>query len=82
MALKRVASKVCDRCGASRYVRTYRIIAFHEGRTLTLHLCPQHRGPLTELLDLFPKGKRGIPRIRAVESKEAAMRGMRKEMKG
>lgn len=81
MALKRVLSKACDKCGKSNsYVRTYRIVAFHEGRTLTVHLCPEHRVQLTEFLDMFPKGKRSIPRLRSIDSKEEAMRGMHKEM--
>jgi len=80
MALKRVLTKACDKCGATRYIRTYRIVAFHEDRTLTLHLCPTHRKQLTEFLDLFPKGKRQIPRTKTVVPKDQAMRGMRKQM--
>ena len=83
MALKRVLTKACDRCGKTKYVRTYRIVAFHEDRTLTVHLCPEHRKQLTEFLDMFPKGKRQIPRTKAVVPKDQAMRGMpRRKMDG
>lgn len=79
VAVQVIKSKVCDICGSSEDVTTYRVGVVGNGRGVAPDLCGEHKKPLEEAMAAVPGtrpagGLRKQPKVKT----EAEVRKLRK----
>ena len=83
MATQIIKSKVCDLCGSSEDVKTYRVGVVGNGRGVAPDLCTEHQKPIEEVMAAVPGnrpagGLRKQPKVKT-EAEIAKLRKARKK---